>query len=92
MGKLLILGTVGLALAGCASAGSRGYIRADGRPADALQTRAMLAQCKGEGATAVVDYVGGEGAIPWAVGLGSRSAKESAVVDACMARNGYVAP
>lgn len=78
-----------LALAGCASQPGS-YYRADGR-ADDAQLRLVLAQCRGEGAAAVGDYVTGEGPIPWAFGQASRSSKETAVVNACMARNGYLA-
>jgi hypothetical protein len=77
-------------LSACASQPTGPYSRVDGRPADPNQMRAVLAQCRGEGAVAVGDYVTGEGAIPWAVGTFSRSSKESAVVNACMARNGYL--
>jgi hypothetical protein len=79
-------------LSGCVSQPTAPYSRVDGRPIDSAQMRAVLAQCQGEGAVAVGDYVTGEGAIPWAVGTFSRSSKESAVVNACMARNGYLAP
>jgi len=80
-------------LSGCASQATTAssYVRTDGRPIDELQARAALAQCQGEGATAVVDYVPGDGVIPWATGVASRSSKETAVINACMARNGYVA-
>jgi hypothetical protein len=66
------------------------YARTDGRPVDPAQQRAVLAQCQGEEATAVVDYVTGEGAIPWIAGMATRSSKEATVTNACMARNGYI--
>jgi len=79
-------------LAGCASSGATGgYARADGRATDSAQMRMALAQCQGEGAKEVGDYVTGEGAIPWAVGMATRGTKENAIVNACMARNGYLA-
>jgi len=91
---MLVAGLAILAaiLPSCASQPTGPYSRVDGRPIDAAQMRAVLAQCRGEGAIAVGDYVTGEGAIPWAVGTFSRSSKESAVVNACMARNGDLAP
>ena len=80
----------GLLLVGCASQPA-GYLRADGKSSDPSQMQLVLAQCRGEGATAVADYVTGEGAIPWAAGMASRSSKETAVINGCMARNGYLA-
>ena len=79
-----------LGLAGCATAPTS-YLRADSRPTDPAQMQLTLAQCQGEGAASVVDYVPGDGAIPWAFGQASRSSKEAAIVKACMARNGYLA-
>lgn len=90
MPKMAVL-VLALAVAGCAVRQSTGFIRADGRAVDSGQIRLALAQCQGEGATAVGDYVGGEGAVPWAAGMMSRSSKEAAVVNACMARAGYLA-
>jgi hypothetical protein len=75
-----------LALGGCAthSAASSQYTRTDGVPVDADKEQATLAQCKGEG-------VNGAGPIdpgnPYGV-----LAKEKMLVDACMARNGYIQP
>lgn len=66
------------------------FVRADGRPVDVARARLALAQCQGEGATAVGDYVTGEGAVGWTAGMITRSSKETAVVNACMARNGYL--
>jgi len=73
-----------LALSGCASHSS-GYARTDGVPVDPLHEQATLAQCKGEGATATVQVNPGG---PY--GVVERERKEAAVVDACMARNGYI--
>lgn len=81
---IAIVGT----LAGCASQPA-GYIRADGRQ-DEAQLRLALAQCRAEGARGVVDYVTGEGAVPFIVGSASRSSKEQTIVNGCMARNGYL--
>jgi hypothetical protein len=83
-------------LTGCASqaagpVASSNYVRTDGRPADALEIRSVLAQCQGEGARGVADYVTGEGAVPWVAGMVTRSSKETTITNACMARNGYVA-
>jgi hypothetical protein len=72
-----------LALAGCASHSSA-YTRTDGVPVDPLHQQTTLAQCKGEGATAPVQSTGG------AYGAVDRARKEAEVVDACMARNGYI--
>jgi hypothetical protein len=65
--------TCGTLLAGCAS--HPNYVRTDGGAVDAAQEQAMLAQCKGEGATAVIasDFAG-----------------QRKVTEACMARNGYI--
>jgi hypothetical protein len=73
-----------LALAGCASNNSE-YARTDGVPVDRMHEQATLAQCKGEGATATVQT--GSGGITGAI---DRTRKEADVVNACMARNGYV--
>ena len=73
-----------LVLSGCASHSS-GYARTDGVPVDPLHQQATLAQCKGEGATATVQVNPGG---PYGVVEGAR--KEAAVVNACMARNGYI--
>jgi hypothetical protein len=73
-----------LALGGCSSHSSA-YTRTDGVPVDPLHQQATLAQCKGEGATAPVQVNPGG---PY--GVVERERKEAAVVDACMARNGYV--
>ena len=72
-----------LALAGCASHSST-YTRTDGAPVDPLHQQATLAQCKGEGATAPVQTV------PSPYGVVERARKENTIIDACMARNGYI--
>ena len=71
------------ALAGCASY-SGAYTRTDGVPVDPLHQQATLTQCKGEAVTAPVQSTGG------AYGALDRAGKEADVVDACMARNGYI--
>ena len=73
-----------LALGACSSH-SGGYARTDGVPVDPLHQQAVLAQCKGEGATAAVKFNPGG---PMGVVEGAR--KEADVVNACMARNGYI--
>ena len=60
-------------------------MRTDGVPVDPLHEQATLAQCKGEGATVAVQVSPGG---PMGVVEGAR--KEAAVVNACMARNGYI--
>ena len=72
-----------LALGGCASKSSA-YTRTDGAPVDPLHQQATLAQCKGEGATAPVQTV------PSPYGVVERARKENTIIDACMARNGYI--
>jgi hypothetical protein len=73
-----------LALGGCASNISA-YTRTDGVPVDPLHQQATLAQCKGEAALAPVQSVPGG---PY--GVVERERKEAAVVNSCMARNGYI--
>ena len=86
-----IILTAAIALIGCATRpSSSSYVRLDSRPTDAAQTRAMLAQCEGEGAFTVGDDVTREGTIPRMSGMFSRSSKEDAVTNACMVRNGYI--
>jgi hypothetical protein len=72
-----------IALSACASNNS-GYTRTDGVPVDPMHQQATLAQCKGEGATASVQTTRG------AYGAVDRARKEADVVNACMARNGYI--
>jgi hypothetical protein len=66
-----------LAVGGCASRLSD-YVRTDGGPVDAAQEKATLAQCKGEGARAVAQPDDPYGR------------REREIVNACMARNGYI--
>jgi hypothetical protein len=68
-----------LALGACASNNSE-YARTDGVPVDRMHEQAMLAQCKGEAVSGTVD--------PLQVVAQAR--KEATIIDACMARNGYV--
>jgi uncharacterized protein YceK len=75
---------IALVLGGCASNISA-YTRTDGVPVDPLHQQATLAQCKGEGASAAVQVIPGG---PY--GVVERERKEAAVVNACMARNGYI--
>ena len=84
MRELLIAIASALALSGCSSHSS-GYARTDGVPIDPLHQQTTLAQCKGEGATAAAQANRGG---PY--GVVERERKEAAVVNACMARNGYI--
>jgi hypothetical protein len=68
-----------LLFGGCASRPST-YVKTDGRPVDYAEMQSALARCKGEGATAA-----------WESEMVSRSSKETAVVNACMSRTGYLA-
>jgi hypothetical protein len=83
-----------LLLAGCVTQNGGSYIKADGHPSD---SRLTLAQCQGEAASAMTDYglLGSGstgGAVGWATGLAERSSKETSIMNACMARHGYLAP
>jgi hypothetical protein len=75
-----------ISLSGCAAQymNASMYTRADGAPVDAAKQQATLAQCKGEGATAVQVNP------PGPIGVVEGARKEVAVVNACMARNGYI--
>jgi hypothetical protein len=78
-------------LSGCATqSGGLNYARVDGAPINEAQMRAVLAQCQAEAAKSVGDYVPGEGPVPWAAGVLSRSSKETTIANGCMARNGYL--
>jgi hypothetical protein len=94
--RRLLQAAIPILLTSCATAAgpatSPGYVRTDGHAVDAVQLRAVMAQCQGEAARGVTDYVTGEGAVPWVAGMVTRSSKETTLANACMARNGYVAP
>jgi hypothetical protein len=80
----LLLATA-VVLGGCAAQRSTlNYTRTDGAPIDAAKQQATLAQCKGEGATAPVQTV------PSPYGVVEHARKENTIIDACMARNGYI--
>ena len=79
MRALLIV--VAIALGGCAAQrlNFSMYTRTDGRPVDAAKQQAALAQCKGEAVRAPLDPQG----VDW-------GRKEKIIIDACMARSGYI--
>ena len=86
MRALLIV--VALALAGCADHKSTpNYTRTDGAPVDPEKVQAVLAQCKGEAATGAGSS--DPGIIPY-YGEIAQQRKETTLLDACMARNGYI--
>jgi hypothetical protein len=76
-----------IALSGCSDHKSTpNYTRTDGAPVDPAKVQVVLAQCKGEAAT------GGSsdpGIIPY-YGEIAQQRKETTLIDACMARNGYI--
>lgn len=76
-------------LAACTSTGSASYQRLDGKIADDNQFKAVMAQCKGEAAQNAPGWVGG-GLIGMGIAMNSSATKESDIMKACMARNGYV--
>jgi hypothetical protein len=79
-----------LALVSCAShTQPSAYSRADGRPVEASGVQLALAQCKGEVAATVPPTEGG-GLGYVAISAADRSSREHAILDACMARNGYL--
>jgi hypothetical protein len=82
--RLLVVAVLAACLTGCATAKLQ-YVRTDGAPVDTAQQQATLAQCKGEGAQAVPT------ADSFAGGLDA-ARKEANVINACMARNGYIRP
>jgi hypothetical protein len=69
-------------LSGCAH---QSYVRTDGASIDKAQEQSTLTQCNGEGAIAI--HAGAAGG-----GMVERRKKGNAVINACMARNGYVRP
>ena len=74
---------IALALGGCSSHSS-GYARTDGVSVDPLHEQATLAQCKGEGVSGAALT---DGTVYGAV---AQANKEKTLLDACMARNGYI--
>ena len=70
-----------IVLGGCAAQrlNASMYTRTDGVPVDAAKQQAALAHCKGEAVSAPLDQQG----VDW-------GRKEKIIVDACMARNGYI--
>ena len=80
-----ILIATAIALGGCAAQRSNAsYTRTDGGPVDPAKEQATLAQCKGEG-------VSGTGLTDGTVyGSVAQAHKEKTLVEACMARNGYI--
>jgi hypothetical protein len=79
-----------LLIAGCATQSPQ-YLRVDGQAADAAQLRAAYAQCKAQGAAvASYDINTPTGPIPWLTSVTTSPSRQSAAIDACMARNGYV--
>ena len=76
-----LLIVVAIALGGCAAQrlNFSMYTRTDGRPVDAAKQQAALAQCKGEAVRAPLDPQG----VDW-------GRKEKIIIDACMARSGYI--
>ena len=74
---------IAIALGGCSSHSS-GYARTDGVLVDPLHQQATLAQCKGEGVSgpALTDGT--------VYGAAAQARKETTLIDACMARNGYI--
>jgi hypothetical protein len=82
---LLLLG-----LTGCASQSRSDayvhYIRADGQPVDTGHVRMILAQCQGEGARGAPATNVGYAFSGWI----SRPHTQGTLINACMARNGYL--
>ena len=70
-----------LALGGCAAQrlNASMYTRTDGVPVDAAKQQAALVQCRGEAVRAPLDPQG----VDW-------GRKEKIIIDACMARSGYI--
>jgi hypothetical protein len=83
--RLITVAALALPLAGCFSGGG-GYTRVTGDTA----MQAAQAQCKAEAAASVADspnYALGGGVI----GVITRSNKQDAIAEGCMARHGYLA-
>jgi hypothetical protein len=75
----LLAAILALALTGCASQLKQQYVRTDGTSFDNADMQGALGQCKGEVANSNLK--------PNRI-VGS----EAAIIDACMARNGYIRP
>ena len=70
-----------IVLGGCAAQrlNASMYTRIDGVPVDAAKQQAALVQCRGEAVRAPLDPQG----VDW-------GRKEKIIIDACMARSGYI--
>jgi hypothetical protein len=77
-------------VAGCASQQGFNYTRVDGRPVDAAQGEAALAQCKGTQAVYSLYDQPGDGAIPWIFNTATKPMRQQQILDACMANAGYI--
>jgi hypothetical protein len=86
MKTALTLFAVACLLAGCASSPAR-FVRADGQPADDAKVQLVLAQCKGEGARALL----AAGESQYVDGAIIKANREVDIVSACMAKHGYLA-
>ena len=84
--RAFLIIAITVALAGCAAQTAKNLVRKDDAPVDAAREQATLAQCKGEGATTVMQSGGG------VLEPLERTRKENTVIVACMARNGYILP
>jgi hypothetical protein len=84
-----ILIVMALALGGCAAQHASIYTRTDGGPVDPAKEQAVFAQCKGEVVTTPVP-VGNGSPVSNMIGTFTGPQKEATVLDACMARNGYI--
>jgi hypothetical protein len=78
--RFFLAGTLAVFLAGCAQLKQQ-YVRTDGSPIDNAQQQSALAQCKGEAALATANVTPENDPF---------HQRETTVVNACMARNGYI--
>ncbi len=76
----LLAAILALALTGCASQLKQQYVRTDGASVDNTDMQAALGQCKGEAANSNLKPNRNAGT------------QDAAIVNACMARNGYSRP
>jgi len=78
---LTIAMAMAIVLGGCAAQrlNASMYTRIDGVPVDAAKQQAALTQCRGEAVRAPLDPQG----VDW-------GRKEKIIIDACMARSGYI--